>query len=267
MRSFFLLALLSTALTTLAPAQDQTLPPKQRFHLYLLVGQSNMAGRGKVSPEDQQAHPRVLMLNQAGQWVPAIDPMHFDKPAVVGVGPGRSFGLLMAEADPTVTIGLIPCAVGGSPIDTWVPGAFDAPTKTHPWDDAIKRALPALQLGTLKGILWHQGESDSKPILADQYQEKLHALIARFRSTLEHPKVPFITGQMGRFPELPWSAEKKRVDQVHQDLPCKVPNAAFVSATGLKHKGDQVHFDADSARELGRRYAKALQALTPSTKP
>jgi hypothetical protein len=262
MRSLFLLALLSTALTTLAPAQDQTLPPKQRFHLYLLVGQSNMAGRGKVSPEDQQAHPRVLMLNQAGQWVPAIDPMHFDKPAVVGVGPGRSFGLQMAEADPSVTIGLIPCAVGGSPIDTWLPGAFDAATKTHPWDDALKRALPALEVGTLKGILWHQGESDSKPELAPSYEGKLHDLIARFRSVLNAPNAPFIAGQMGQFAESPWSADKILVDQAHQSLPQKVPFTAFVSAEGLNHKGDQVHFDAAAARELGRRYAKAFQALT-----
>jgi len=253
----FLLCLINAS-----SAQDAKLPAKERFHLFLLVGQSNMAGRGQVTPEDQKTHPRVLMLDQAGQWVPAMDPMHFDKPAAVGVGPGRTFGLLMAETQPDVTIGLIPCAVGGSPIDTWVPGAFDEPTKTHPWDDAMKRALPALKGGTLKGILWHQGESDSKPTLAPSYEGKLHDLIERFRSVLEAPNVPFIAGQMGQFADSPWSADKILVDQAHQALPQNVPLTAFVSAEGLQHKGDKVHFDAESARELGRRYAKAIQALT-----
>jgi hypothetical protein len=261
MRSFFLsLILLGSALP--CSAQDIAPPPKERFHLFLLVGQSNMAGRGTVVAADQTPHPRVLMLNQAGQWVPAVEPLHFDKPAVVGVGPGRRFGLAMAEATPGVTIGLIPCAVGGSPIDTWMPGAFDVPTKTHPWDDAIKRALPALEVGTLKGILWHQGESDSKPELAPSYEGKLHDLIARFRSVLNAPHAPFIAGQMGKFAESPWSADKILVDQAHQALPQKVPLTAFVSAEGLQHKGDHVHFDAEAARELGLRYAKAFQALT-----
>lgn len=91
--------------------------------MFLLAGQSNMAGRGTVTPQDRTPHPRVLMLNQAGEWVPAVDPMHFDKP-VAGVGPGRTFGIAIAEANPGVTIGLIPCAVGGSPIDAWQPGVL-----------------------------------------------------------------------------------------------------------------------------------------------
>jgi len=72
------------------------LPTKENFHLFLLVGQSNMAGRGKVTPADKKAHPRVLMLNKAGQWVPAADPLHFDKPRMVGVGLGKTFGTLVA---------------------------------------------------------------------------------------------------------------------------------------------------------------------------
>ncbi|MEQ1853042.1 MAG: sialate O-acetylesterase, partial [Chthoniobacteraceae bacterium] len=71
-----------------AAAQDTAkLPPKERFHLFLLVGQSNMAGRGVVTEEDRKPHPRVLMLNKADAWVPAIDPLHFDKSAAgVGIG-------------------------------------------------------------------------------------------------------------------------------------------------------------------------------------
>lgn len=246
-------------LVSITSAAD--LPPKESFHLFLLVGQSNMAGRGVVTPEDKSPPARVLMLNKAGEWVPAVDPMHFDKPGAVGVGLGRTFGLEIAAATPGVTIGLIPCAVGGSPIDAWQPGVFYEPTKSHPWDDAIRRAKLALQAGTLKGILWHQGESDSKPDLAPGYDAKLHDLIARLRRELNAPNVPFIAGQMGRFPDAPWDANRTQVDRVHRNLPAKVPQTAFVSAEGLKHKGDKVHFDAASYRTFGRRYAEAYLKL------
>jgi hypothetical protein len=249
-------------LVTVAFAQNPALPPKERFHLFLLVGQSNMAGRGVVTAADKVPNPRVLMLNQAGQWVPAIDPMHFDKPTVVGVGLGRTFGIAVAEATPGVTIGLIPCAVGGSPIDVWRPGAFYEPTKSHPWDDAMRRAKSALRDGTLRGILWHQGESDSNAELAPNYEAKLHDLIARLRAELNAPDVPFIAGQLGRFADSPWTQFRQQVDQAHQNLPAKVPRTGFVTSEGLKHKGDKVHFDADSYREFGRRYAEAFLKLS-----
>lgn len=249
-------------------AEESAIPPqKENFHLYLLVGQSNMAGRGKVTPQDQKPHPRVLMLNKDRKWVPAADPLHFDKPGIVGVGLGKTFGIEMAADSPDAVIGLIPCAVGGSPISSWQPGQFYKPTKSHPWDDAIARAEIALKQGTLKGILWHQGESDSKPELAEIYEEKLHDLIARLRKELKAPEVPFIAGQMGQFSERPWNAAKKVVDAAHRDLSKHVKNTAFVNSNGLRHKGDQVHFDADSYRELGRRYADAYRRLTQPSQP
>ena len=241
-------------------AQPAPLPPKENFQIFLLIGQSNMAGRGTVTPADQVPYPRVLMFNQAGEWVPAVDPMHFDKP-VAGVGLGRTFGIQIADATPGATIGLIPCAVGGSPIDSWLPGALDAATKTHPWDDAMCRAKAALAAGTLKGILWHQGESDSKSGLAPAYAAKLADLITRLRAELNAPTAPFIAGQMGKFAERPWDEFRVQVDQAHRDLPGKMPHTAFVSSEGLTHRGDMIHFDSDSYRELGRRYATAYQNL------
>lgn len=254
-----LAAALLSPLTLAAQVPD--LPEKEEFHLFLLVGQSNMAGRGEVSDADRKPDPHVLMFNEEGNWVPAIDPMHWDKPAVVGVGLGRTFGIELAKAKPGVTIGLIPCAVGGSPIDSWQPGAFDEPTKTHPWDDAMARARRALAAGTLKGILWHQGESDSLAERAPAYEAKLHELVARFRRELDTPEVPFIAGQMGKFADAPWTPEKELIDAVHRALPAKIPRTAFVSADGLAHKGDKIHFDAASYRELGRRYVGAYLRL------
>ena len=238
---------------------------KEDFHLYLLVGQSNMAGRGKVSDADRKPMKRVVMFKKNQSWAPAVEPMHFDK-SIAGTGLGRTFGIQIAETFPEVQIGLIPCAVGGSPIRTWVPGGYHSQTKSHPWDDAITRAKAAMQHGTLKGILWHQGESDSNVKDAPAYEYKLHDLIARFRKELGAPDVPFIAGQMGIFAERPWSDAKKQVDKAHRDLPKKVHNTAFVSAEGLAHKGDNVHFSAASFRTFGHRYAKAYLGMFSATK-
>lgn len=259
-RTIITLALLLVPLVALPAAEPVKLPPQDKFHLFLLIGQSNMAGRGAVEAQDKTPHPRVLMLSKAGQWVPAVDPLHFDK-SVAGVGLGRTFGLQIADANPDITVGLIPCAVGGSPIDAWKPGEFYAPTASHPWDDAMRRAKLALQSGVLKGILWHQGESDANERLAPGYEAKLHDLIQRLRTELGAPDVPFLAGQMGHFPDSPWTDAQRQVDKAHQDLPTRVPHTAFVSSDGLRHKGDKVHFDAASYREFGKRYAAAYAKL------
>lgn len=170
----------------LKPRLRQVVSPparKEKFQLYLLLGQSNMAGRGAVEAQDTVPNRHVLRLNPDGQWEVAKDPIHFDK-TMAGVGPGLSFGRLMAAPDTSVTIGLIPCAVGGSGIDAWTPGGYFADTKVYPYDDAMGRAKTALQTGTLAGIIWHQGESDSNFEKSIVYGAKLKVLIKQLRIDL-----------------------------------------------------------------------------------
>lgn len=257
-----LVLVLSAALATgcaSGPVRETVADP-ERLHLFLLAGQSNMAGRGVVEAEDRAVHPRVLALDRADRWVPAADPLHFDKP-IAGVGPGRSFGIAVAEALPAARIGLIPAAVGGSPITAWEPGALYAETGAHPYDDAIRRARIAMRDGELKAILWHQGESDANPAAAPLYAERLRALVERFRADLGDPDLPVIVGQLGRFEGKPWSPAHEQVDAAHRALPIRLPGVRYVSAEGLGHKGDTLHFSAAAARALGRRYAEAYLAL------
>ncbi len=222
--------LLVTLFTAAAFGQSPVQPAKESLHLYLLVGQSNMAGRGVVEAQDQKPHPRVLMLSRDGAWVPAVDPMHFDKPSA-GVGLGKTFGAIIAEAHPGGPTGLPPCAVGGSPFDPGTPGVFSPATKSHTWDDMAKRLEVALKSGTVKGILWHQGESDSLPELAPAYEAKLHDLIQRLRAAVKNPDVPFIAGQMGKFADKPWTEECRIVDQAHQTPPLSALRACNTKAT------------------------------------
>lgn len=267
MRNLLFSALFLTISPFIALAQS-TLPTGvslANFHLYMLAGQSNMAGRGKVDSLDKTPHPRVWMLNKANEWVPAREPMHFDKPTVVGVGPGLAFGKEIVEQNPDVFIGLIPTAVGGSAIDAWQPGGYHEQTKNYPYDEAIKRVQVAQQSGTLHGILWHQGESDSKPELAAVYEQKLVQLIGRFRDVFRSPAVPVVVGTLGDF-YITKNPAATEINAVLVKLPTHLSRVACADASGLTDGGDATHFNAQSARELGRRYAKAMQALE-KTKP
>lgn len=273
LRLFFITALLlgcvgcteSADRVKLSRVQDAEKVPAGKGHdLYLLIGQSNMAGRGVIEDEDVRPHPRVLKLNRENEWIPARDPIHFDK-KIAGVGPGRTFGIVLADQNPSRTIGLVPCAVGGTSIRFWQPGAYDERTDTYPYDDMLKRMRIAMQSGTLKGILWHQGESDSAMGLDGTYQEKLIQLVGRLRKDLDAERIPFVLGQMGEFEGRPWDAGRKKVDLVHKLLCGEVYNTGFVSTKGFTDKGDKVHFDAPSARELGRRFAWKMLELQRKT--
>jgi hypothetical protein len=255
--AMFLVTLAACTRAGTAPA------PTTSYDVVLLVGQSNMAGRGVIAAEDRVPVPRVWMLDKTGAWVPAVEPMHFDKP-IAGVGPGRAFGIELARHTHH-DVGLVPAAVGGSSITSWVPAGYDSATRTHPYDDALRRARVAMQRGQLVAILWHQGESDAHEGLAPAYSQRLHELIARFRSDLGAPEVPVLIGQLGQF--RPWTAFDSTVDAAHREAARTIPNVAFVPSSGLTHKGDSLHFDAQSARELGRRYAAAYEAMRSMNRP
>lgn len=235
--------------------------PPATMHLFLLAGQSNMAGRGEVEAQDRATHPRIWMLDRDNQWVPAADPLHFDKP-VAGVGPGLTFARELVQDDPALVVGLIPAAAGGSPISTWEPGGWHDQTDSHPYDDAIARARVAQRHGQLKAILWHQGESDANPSAAPLYGERLLRLVERFRTDLDSPGVPFLVAGLGCFDGVPWSPHRVAVDSVHRTLSGAIDHVAFVPADGLGHKGDSVHFDSPAARELGRRFAHAYREVS-----
>lgn len=234
----------------------------RKLDLYLLAGQSNMAGRGPVTDDIKDVHDeRVYVFTKDQQWVIAKHPLHFDKPAVAGAGPGLTFGIAMAQANPSVEIGLIPCAVGGTPIESWRPGAYDKATGTHPYDDAVARVKSAMAYGTLKGIIWHQGESNSSPEKASVYLSQLTELIQRFRLMAGNADLPFIIGELGRYRPV-----YANINRELAKVPALVPFTALVSSEGLVHKGDTIHFDGSSAQELGRRYAASMLKVQGPTK-
>ncbi|WP_316813528.1 sialate O-acetylesterase [Pedobacter heparinus] len=240
----------------LSSALAFTQQPDQNMHIYILMGQSNMAGRGEITePYKKQEHPRVVMLNKEKEWVLAKHPLHFDKPKAAGVGPGLSFGIKMAEAYPGVTIGLVPCAVGGTSIRKWVPGGYDKVTLSHPYDDAVLRIKEAMKKGVIKGVLWLQGEGDSGSMAAI-YLDKLDTLIAEIRKEVTDSQLPFVVGELARYRE-----SYLKLNKEFTRLSSKIPYTAVVSSEGLWHKGDGTHFDSPSASAYGRRFAEGMLLL------
>src|SRR5690606_5641615 len=146
-------------------------PRGEQFHLYLLIGHSNMAGRGKLDGTSNTPPERIWKLNRDHQWEEATEPLHFDIHSFAVAGRGLSFAEEMASRDPSVSIGLIPCAVGGSQLSRWQ-------KEGDLYQAALKRTKQAREHGVLKGILWHQGENDAvSKELADTYVERLQQTV------------------------------------------------------------------------------------------
>ncbi len=221
------------------------------MQLFLLIGQSNMAGRGKIEPADQQIHPRIFMLDKDNAWVPAKDPVHFDKPKVAGVGLCSEFARGVAAKDTEAKIGLVPCAFGGTTLDQWKPGSAL-------YTNALARTRIALKSGRLAGILWHQGEGDCAEQKRTTYPERFTAMIAQLRKDLEASDVPVIVGELGTFraSNLPFNAMLPQITN-------SVPRCALVSAEGLGANADNVHFSADALRTFGKRYFETFVRLSP----
>ncbi|WP_425637659.1 sialate O-acetylesterase [Algoriphagus yeomjeoni] len=230
---------------------------KENLHLYLLMGQSNMAGRGKVQAIDTLTHPRVFMLDKNENWVLAKDPMHFDKPGA-GTGLGLTFGKIMANEESNIKIGLIPTAVGGSSINAWFADSIHRQTNTYPYDDMIRRAKKAMESGTLKGIIWHQGESDSNSKNSlNTYPQKFEAMLDSLKSDLGISSIPIVIGEIGYF-FYPKAKFAKDMNGVIRQIANSNDCIGLVSAEGLNHKGDETHFDSDSYHALGTRYASEM---------
>lgn len=234
------------------PALAQEVPGD--LSLVLLIGQSNMSGRGMIEPQDKTPIPGVFMLNAASQWVPAVDPLHWDKPEA-GVGPGREFARALVKARPGPRVGLIPAAVGGTSLERWRPGG-------ELYNQALARLRVARKSGKLVAILWHQGEADSsRAELSASYAARWVAMMKQLRADAGAPNVPIVAGELGEFLQRQYVSV---VDEQIDSLPRLLDHVAVAPAKGLTDRGDGLHFDAASQRELGCRYAAAFFTIAPN---
>ncbi len=221
---------------------------------FLLIGQSNMAGRGDFGDVPEIINPNCFMLRN-GRWQRMSEPINPDRNIFTYFHSGR--GLSASFADEYAKhfeeqIGLIPCAEGGSRLDEWMPGELL-------YDHAVSQARLAMRTSELAGILWHQGESDCHSEEdAKTYLARFVSMIERLRGELGNEALPVLVGGLGDFldhydHEIKYK-HTKTVKEALMQIPTAIQNCGFVSAEGLTDRGDGIHFNSKSYRVFGTRY-------------
>lgn len=247
------------------------------FHIYLLFGQSNMEGAGTIESQDRtNVDERFQVMGAVtctgnntsftlGKWKTATPPI---VRCWTGLGVGDYFGRTMVENLPQyIRVGIIPVAVGGCDIrlfDKENYGAYvaNAPDwmKTiiseyggNPYGRLIEAAKLAQKNGVIKGILLHQGETNTNsPTWTSQVQQ----VVANLKSDLGLGDVPFLAGELLASQGACCSSHNVEVNK----LPDVIPNAHVISSSGLVG-ADAAHFTSASYRTFGERYAKKMLEL------
>lgn len=228
------------------------------MYSFLLIGQSNAAGRGFPNEVPELDNERLYMQRN-GKWRPMYTPVNPDR---------RSSGVSLAESFAwhcsryyNADIGIIPCADGGSRLDQWMPGE-------ELFDHAVFHGKLAQRSSQIVGVLWHQGESDSKADLYLQYEEKCTHIFETLRKELSlEENVPFLIGELGSYladwdgPEI--GTYFPAVNKALAAMAEKNDYIGLVSAEGLTSNPDNMHFNAVSLRVLGERYFQKFISMSP----
>ncbi len=226
---------------------------KLNMDVFLLIGQSNMAGRAPIKKSQQDTLQQVFLFNDSS-FVPAVNPLNqystVRKPiSWQKLNPGYAFGKTLA-IHLHQKIGLVINARGGTKIEWWEKG-YHGNNDFNLYEKALKAIKEAQKHGILKAILWHQGESDPH-LSKEAYLSKLKKLVSDLRQDLG-TDVYFLAGELGR-----WRSSAKTVNQAISEIPQKINNADFIKSDELHPlKGDSTnpHFNNQSQLILGKRYA------------
>ena len=272
-RNLMLTALIAvmTLLSTNARAEVDP-----NFYIYLCIGQSNMEGQGTIEDCDLSPDERFQMMStldcgtrKQGQWYRAVPPL---ARCDTRLCPADYFGRTMvANLDEGKRVGVVVVAIGGIKIDLYDPDGWQSYVKSmtegwqinsvnayggNPLARLIECAKEAQKSGVIKGILLHQGESDAYNDAWIQKVKKVYEnLLAELN--LKAEDVPLIAGEVGSADQNGGCAH---ANPTINRLPKTIPTAHVVSSVGCTLQSDNIHFDSQGYRKLGRRYAKTMLA-------
>jgi len=234
----------------------EAFPAKEKVWVFIMAGQSNMAGRGFVGPEDTIPHPRIISLDENNAWFYAKEPLHYYSPELSGLDCGMSFAReLIGTIDTSLTIALVPCAVGGTSIDYWLNDSLTH--GLHLKSNFKDKVDQARQYGTIKAILWHQGESDAFPDKIPDYEKKLKENFEFLRAYTGDSSLPIISGELGSLEvAAKWKSNWEEINRILEKVAAEDSAYYLVGTSDLTQNSDSVHFDAQSQRILGKRYAR-----------
>lgn len=231
--------------------------------IFLMAGQSNMAGRGTIESQDIIIDERIITINKDNEWVVAREPLHFYEPGSAGLDCGMSFANeLLKHIPDSIVIAMIPCAVGGSSVFQWLND--DEHRGVMLYSNFVEKVSLSKNKGRIKGIIWHQGESNAKPTDIPKYKEAVLKLFTKFKKVIGDENLPIVMGEIGRFAQ----PEEKagyfaEINQLIIQIDEDNEHIYSVSSEGLGHKGDNLHFNSAAQRTLGERYATVIIEQIP----
>ena len=255
---FLLIFIISVFYGYISDLSAQDVQKNGEYDVFLLIGQSNMAGRGHMIDGDEEIiDENVFILDEKGEVVPARNPLNIyssirKNDTAQRICPGFGFAKKIAAGTGRKIL-LVVNARGGTTLSQWSKGS----TGEGYYEEAVRRARQAMQYGTLKAILWHQGCGDSRK--TDVYMEKLTSFVASLREDLG-VHVPFIAGELGR-----WRSHVAAFNEMIHGISYYIPDSDWVSSEGCspvvtkKSNGQpdlkDAHFDRESQILIGKRYA------------
>ncbi len=244
--------------------------------VWLLAGQSNMEGIGYYRdvadeivqrPEWRQfsfdnEHWELAEPRLHRGWL-SPEPFlknHFNGHGGVhdrGVGPGFFFAREM-HARTGVPQGLIPCALGGSPLEQWAP---DPVLGTPPlYQIALRRFI--FCGSHIRGIFWYQGCSDTNPQAIERFTERMERMVEAFRTDTNDPTLPMVQVQIGKFTcaspadDLKWS----NIREQQRLLKDRIPYIDTVAVTDADY-ADGIHLQAQYHKRLAKAAAESMEHL------
>jgi len=225
---------------------------RSKTDIYLLIGQSNMAGRAELGSGDDLIIRNVFLLNNDDKFEVARNPLNRYSTIrksldMQKLGPGYKFAQSLSQMTNDKSIGLVVNARGGSSIADWQP-------KGKYLNEIIRRARAAQNFGCIKGVLWHQGESDCESV--GEYSKQFKKMVRTLRKSLGLKNLPFFVGELGK-----WRTSYLGINTVLNKLSKKRENIYLVKADSLPHKGDVTHFSRESQLILGQRYAQKVNEI------
>lgn len=256
-----------------------TMAQNPDFHIYLCFGQSNMEGSAEIQEQDRTVDHRLRMMStvecderyrQLGEWYPATPPL---SQCWAGLSPSDYFGRTMVALLPdSVTVGLVSVAIGGCDIRIFDKDICEDFYSTYPekwFQDKIKyyggnpyarlidMAKKAQEDGVIKGIILHQGETNTGDEEWPQYVKTVYNNMLNDLG-LSADDVPLLAGEVVGDD---MQGKCAKMNPIINKLPEVIPTAHVISSEGCTERGDQVHFDSEGVRKLGRRYAVKMLEL------
>ncbi len=272
MKTKFLVLLALIFLTTKGFSQDPD------FYIYLCFGQSNMEGQGAIMPQDKTVNSRFKVLQSVScsnlgrtkeTWYTAVPPTCR---CYTNLSPADYFGRTMvANLPDSITVGIINVSIGGCDIrlfdkdiyqdydstytDAWFQNII-AEYGGNPYQHLINLAKRAQQDGVIKGILLHQGETNTGDNQWPSYVKKIYHDMLNDLS-LKADSVPLLTGELLYVNQGGCCGS---MNTIINRLPDTIPTAHVISAEGCTG-ADVAHFSSEGYRKLGRRYAVKMLSL------